>query len=501
MVGQPATTSTIWQLVENAARSWPHEIVLADDHGRSLTFARFRDAAERCAAGLFERGIRPGQVVSWQLPTTLEAAVLLAACARLGVVQNPIIPVLREREVGLIAGQVRSRLFIVPEVWRGFEHGAMARALVADVFATDFAGPPGQELRLPAGEVDALPPAVPEPSDCRWIYYSSGTTSEPKGARHTDASLLASSNGMVDELRICRADVYPIAWPITHIGGIAMLISVLRVGGRLIMFDTFDPGTSPDRMALHRPTILGSATPFFKAYLAAQRRHGAAPLFPELRVCTGGGAPVPPEVSREVSEVLGVPGIAASWGLTEFPVATCERVGEVGLGQTVGYPAAGVQARVVDGELRLKGPQCFAGYVDAALDTAAFDDGGWFRTGDLGTIDDRGRVSITGRFKDVIIRNAENISASEVEDVLLRHAAIADAAVVGLPDARTGERVCAVVVLEAGLELTLAQVADHCLVMGLARFKCPEQLHLVPALPRNAMGKILKSQLQSQLQS
>ena len=143
-------------------------------------------------------------------------------------------------------------------------------------------------------------------------------------------------------------------------------------------------------------------------------------------------------------------GIASSWGLTEFPVATSETVDDDNLASTVGRPTRGVQVRVVDGELRLKGPQCFLGYVDSSLDAAAFDEDGWFRTGDLGFVGDDGRVRIEGRLKDVIIRNAENISASEMEELLLTHPAIADVAVVGVPDPRTGERVCAVVVAEPG---------------------------------------------------
>ena len=144
---------------------------------------------------------------------------------------------------------------------------------------------------------------------------------------------------------------------------------------------------------------------------------------------------------------------------------------------------------MVDGELRLKGPQCFLGYVDSALDAAAFDEDGWFRTGDLGFVDDEGRVRIEGRLKDVIIRNAENISASEVEELLLTHPAIADLAVVGVPDPRTGERVCAVVVAEPGQPVTLPAILEFCVANGLARYKCPERLEIVDAIPAQRDGQ------------
>ena len=205
--------------------------------------------------------------------------------------------------------------------------------------------------------------------------------------------------------------------------------------------------------------MLGSAVPFFLAYFDAQQRHGDDPLFPRLRMLTGGGAATPPEISRRAREVLGVRGIANSWGLTEFPVATYGRLDvplEV-LDTTTGPAVAGVEVRAVtddgrvaspgeEGELRLRGPQCFLGYVDASLDAAAFDDEGWFRSGDLGIIDADGNVTVTGRIKDIIIRNAENISALEIEDALYQHPAVADVAVVAAPDRRTGERVCAFVV-------------------------------------------------------
>jgi acyl-CoA synthetase (AMP-forming)/AMP-acid ligase II len=245
--------------------------------------------------------------------------------------------------------------------------------------------------------------------------------------------------------------------------------------------------------------ILGSATPFFQAYLAAQRRHGDLPLFPALRACLAGGAAIPETINLEVAEVLGVPGVVGSWGLTEFPVATSETPDDLDVGSTVGRPTPGVRARVVDGELRLKGPQCFLGYVDSSLDAEAFDEEGWFRTGDLGVVGDDGRIRISGRLKDVIIRNAENVSAIDVENAILRHPAVADAAVIGLPDPRTGERVCAVVVVRPGHDVTLPELAAHCLAEGLARFKAPEQLVIVDLLPRNPMGKVLKNELRSAL--
>ena len=344
-------------------------------------------------------------------------------------------------------------------------------------------------------------PAPPTGDAVRWLYYSSGTTAAPKGARHTDASIMAGSLGMLAGVAFSPTDVYPVAWPVSHIGGSTMLTTAIVSGFRMVLFDSFDAATSPERMAAHRPTLLGTAVPFFRAFIDAQHRHGPAPMFPDLRAGAFGGAPLPAEIHVEMRETFGV-NLIGSWGLTEFPISTSAYADdpiEV-LETTVGRLSPGVSLRVVgpdegdvapggEGELRLKGPQCCQGYVDATLDADGFDAGGWFRTGDLGCIGADGNVRITGRLKDIVIRNAENISVLEIEETLFRHPAVGDASVLGLPDARTGERVCAVVVLRPGATLTLQDLRAYCEVEGLARQKCPEQLEIVDELPRNPMGK------------
>jgi cyclohexanecarboxylate-CoA ligase len=178
----------LWQLVCWAAERMPNKVIVADDYGRSLTAVEYRDGAEQVAAAL---GVKRGDVVSWQLPTALEAPVLMAALARLHVAQNPIIPVFRHREVRAISREMDTTLIVVPETWRGFSHGDMARELDCRVLTLDFKGAPGSELRLPMGDPSTLPQ---QPStDADWVYYSSGTTADPKGAKHTDSTLIAAS--------------------------------------------------------------------------------------------------------------------------------------------------------------------------------------------------------------------------------------------------------------------------------------------------------------------
>jgi acyl-CoA synthetase (AMP-forming)/AMP-acid ligase II len=203
-------------------------------------------------------------------------------------------------------------------------------------------------------------------------------------------------------------------------------------------------------------------------------------------------------------------GVVSGYGMTEAPILTMNHrdAPDDVLATTEGPAVAGTSLRIVtvegkvagageEGEVRAKGPQVTLGYVDPALDADAFDDEGWFRTGDLGTLDAEGNLTITGRLKDVIIRKGENISAKEVEDLLFTHPAVADVAVIGLPDAESGERACAVVVPAPDAEpITFDEMTRHLLDAGLITRKLPEQLEVVDALPRNPSGKIVKFELQ-----
>ena len=518
-----ATGSSWWELIDERARLTPDRPFLSDERGRRLTFGELRDCAAATAAGLQELGITADDVVSWQLPTTLEAPVLMAALSRLGARQNPIIPILRRAEVRLITSQLDSRWLIVPGTHRGFDYVEMANEAVAgshctvmdaSQWATDTDG-----MALPSRDASMLSANV-DPGDAhdrardlvRWYYYSSGTTATAKGVKHTDRSAMAGSNAHIAYHGLQEDDLLPAPFPITHIGGLVQLTSYLRVGARMLLMDGFDPSASPILMAERGATRLGSATPFFRAYLAAQRRHGHTPLFPKLRQLHAGGAPISPELNTECIRVLGRP-IVNAWGLTEFPVATSlspvdppEKFnGTVGrMAPHVELKVVGIDGNVVaeggEGELWVRGPQLCHGYVDSALDADAFDADGFFRTGDLGAVDAEGFVRITGRLKDVIIRNAENLSAQEIEDVLAEHPAIADVAVVGVPDPKTGERACAIVVLASGHEsIAIPELAEHCTAAGLAKQKIPEQLVIVGELPRNPMGKVLKHVLRTQV--
>ncbi|WP_052666533.1 class I adenylate-forming enzyme family protein [Nitriliruptor alkaliphilus] len=512
----------LWELFDARASATPDAQALVDEVGRTRTFGELRDGALEVAAGLAEMGVGPGTVVSWMLPTWIESIELVGALARLGAVQDPILPIYRHREVGFILRQARPALVIVPPVWRGFDYEAMVRELLpADLDATVLvAGRDGDDTghRLPRGDSASAPPftSAGDELPVRWLFYTSGTTADPKGAQHTDAAIRASATGMSLGLGLREDDRSALIFPFTHIGGQTWLWAALATGSVLLVDEAFDPDGTVQLLRREGVTHAGSGTYFHQTYLAAQR---ALPegerLFPQVRTFPGGGSPKPPQLHHAIKAELGGAGIVSGYGLTEAPILTMGHATDDDelLATTEGRATPGVQLRLVtldgheaatgeEGEVRAKGPQITPGYLDPALDAAAFDEDGWFRTGDLGRLDAEGNLTITGRLKDVIIRKGENIPAKELEDLLFGHPAVADVAVIGLPDDEAGEIACAVVVptqdrAGGAVELDLATLCDHLLGEGLTKRKLPERLELVDALPRNPAGKVLKHDLQA----
>jgi len=508
--GERRPSDSIWQLVEARAEATPEALFAVDERDRALSFADYRDAALRAAAGLHARGIDAETPVSWMLPTTLEALVLAAALARLGAVQNPILPIYRERETRFITRQTNARLLCVPPTFRGFDYPALARALAAerddlDVLVVDGALPEADPRDLPVPKPFAVQPV-------RWIFYTSGTTADPKGALHTDASLIASFRGFLRTLEVVPDDRHAFVFPITHVGGVGWLIAGLLAGFAHIAVPIFDAKRTMPLLARHGVTLAGAGTVFHSAYLAAQRESPGARIFPRVRAFPGGGAPKPPQLHYDLKRELGGVGIVSGYGLTECPVIAMNTVRDPDdkLANTEGRlnpPDAEIRMIRADGsaagpgeegELCVRGPQLCRGYLDRRLDAAAFDAEGFFHTGDLGRVDADGYVIITGRTKDVIIRKGENISAKELEDLLYTHPKVADVAVIGLPDAVLGERCCAVVACQGGERLGFEEMVEFLSAKQLMKQKIPEQLEIVAEVPRNAAGKIQKQLLREQ---
>ena len=507
---------SFWDLLCRRVAATPDTKMLIDGSGRSVTFAEFRDQSERVAAGLLDLGVGEGTPVTWVLPTRIETVLLSFALSRLGAVQNPIIHIYRKREVGFCIRQTRAELVVHPGVWNGFDYGGMVDEIVAglDHGARTLAG----YDTLPEGDPATLPP-VSDPSGAdavRWLYYTSGTTSDPKGVKHTDASLIAGGVGLARALDMSSGDVGSIAFPYAHIGGPDYMVTMLAAGFGAVLVERFDPAEAVVTYARHGVTMAGGSTAFYQMFLEQDRKSREStgkPAMPALRVLSGGGAPKPPEVYFRVKEQMGVP-VAHGYGMTECPMISqgSPHDSDHQLAYTDGRPVHGCEVSIVamaadggearapagvQGEVRVSGPMLFSGYTDPALDRTAFDARGRFRTGDLGVLGPDGHLTLTGRVKDIIIRKGENISAKEIEDVLYAHDKVGSVAVIGLTDRNRGERVCAVVETAPDADdLTFEEMVETCMAAGLARQKVPEQLEIHPGpLPRNATLKILKHKL------
>jgi acyl-CoA synthetase (AMP-forming)/AMP-acid ligase II len=498
---------TLWRLVEARAAATPEALFAIDERDQRLSFEGLREAAERVAAGLHARGIREGDGVGWLLPTGLPAFVLMVALARLGAIQNPLVPIYRRREIEFCLDQTDARWLLVPGTFRGFDFAALASELERarpGLTTIDIAG------ALPTADPAGLSPASDTPEALRWIFYTSGTTSDPKGAQHSDASVLLSSRGLAEALDLGPTARTGVVFPVTHLGGANALASTLFAGSTQLVVEAFDPATTIPFLADHGVTHAGAGPVFYQAYLEAQRAAGPTPLFPELIALYGGGAPTPPPLHEAVRRELGGLGILSTYGMTECPVITMARFDDPPekRATTEGRPThPATRIRILDpsghalllgqeGEIHIHAPQLLQGFVDPRLDAEAFDTEGFFATGDRGRLDAEGYLTITGRTKDVIIRKGENISAAEVEGLLMAHARVAEVAVIGLPDETSGERACAVVRVEPGAApLGFDEMVEHLEALGLMRQKIPEQLEHLDEMPRNPSGKIPKAPL------
>ncbi|WP_051941313.1 class I adenylate-forming enzyme family protein [Phaeacidiphilus oryzae] len=513
----PGPETTLWRLVKERAKASPDVTALIEagrtpEEDRRIAFGALPARAERVAAGLHRLGIGPGSRVAWQLPTRIDTAVLSLALARLGAVQSPVIPGYRDREVGHILREFRAEYHVAHGESKGFDHTAMAHRLAAGL------APAPRVLEFPNGLPEAVPGELPPPpadaAENRWVYWTSGTTSAPKGVLHTDRTLISGGRCLADALRATGADVGSMAFPYAHIAGPDYFVMQLLRGFPAVMFERFAMPEALDGYRRHRVSIAGGSTAFYQMFLTEQRRQPGRRLLPDLRLLAGGGAPKPPELYRAVVRELGC-GLCHGYGMTEAPMITMNSPDdtEENLAGTEGRPAADMEIRIVDpdgrplppgteGDVRLRGDAVCRGYLDPGQTAESFDRDGFLITGDVGRLTPSGHLVLTGRRKDIIIRKGENISAKEIEDLLAQHPAIAEAAVIGLPDPERGERVCAVLEPAAGAALPdLAELTGFLKDRQLAVYKLPEQVEVVDRLPRNeTLGKVLKTELRKRFQ-
>lgn len=482
-------------------------VVHSDTHPYRGTFGDVRELSRRVAAGLSDRGVGPGDVVSFQTPNWIEGVATFYGAAFLGAVVAPVVHIYGPHELGYILRECRPKVHVTAQAFGRQDYlanlatltdlGPLEVVVVDDDFAELASAPPLREVVAADPEAPAL------------VGWTSGTTSNPKGVIHSHETVLAEIKQLGDRTPPTRRPTL-MANPISHaIGMLGALLGPVNRGRPVHLLDQWDPAVVL-RLMTEEDLTSGGGAPFFLMSLL-DHPDCTAEHITQLEYQGMGGAPVPRAVAERATS-LGI-SVFRSYGSTEHPSITgClysddleKRLG------TDGPPLPGNDMRLVGpdgdavepgqpGEIVSRGPELFIGYTDPALTAKVLDADGWYHTGDIGVQDEDGYVCITDRISDVIIRGGENISAAEVEELLLRLAGVAEVAIVAAPDERMGEHAAAVVRMLPGVPVpSLNEIRDHLESSGLARQKWPEEILEVEDLPRTTSGKVQKFRLREML--
>ena len=486
--------------------------LLVVDGARKMTFGDFDAMVNRLAGALRVRGVRVGDTVTFQLPSWWETLAITHAVFRLGAVVTPIGPNLRAHELRYILEASSPKVSFFPQQFRGIEWSDILADL--DLSATHVVGVRGDlgtesldALLADGGEAHQAPPVDPDMPAL--LLFTSGSTSAPKGVLHSHNGLLAEARGIQKTHEITERDVMLMPYPMTHIGGFAYGALLPFVSGMtVVLLDVWEPRAALGLMEAEGVTFLSAVPPVIDSLLDSDAFTPDAAAHVRL-IAMGGTRVTAASVVQAAAAFECV--CKRGYGSTEMPTFTSTPANADASiwAASDGLPTGASEIRIVDddgrllpqgtvGEILAQGPELFVGYLDPGLNAQAFTDEGWFRTGDLGVLDERGSVRIDGRKKDIIIRNGENISAAEVEELLLAHPGVRDVAVVAVSEPAVGERACAVVV-PSGQGIDKEEMVGFLEGEALARFKIPEALVLRDELPMTANGKIRKEALRREL--
>jgi cyclohexanecarboxylate-CoA ligase len=486
------------------------------DGEMSIAYGELEAKVNSVAGALQGMGVGKGDVVSWQLPNWWEAIVLHHAILRCGGVSNPIIAIYRRGEVEFILRQAETKVFVHPAEFRGFDYRAMVEEMRPELPALRHGVVVRGEARGGAAFDELLGGGAPAPveraaTDPAVLMYTSGTTSDPKGVVHPHATLVRENHGIAESWGFSGADRVFMPSPLTHITGLLYGAQLPAMHGTsVVLQDVWEPKVALELIERHRCTLTVAATPFLYGLTHCEdlgRRDISS-----LRFMGCGGADVPPALVREAEARLGAM-VARGYGSTEYPTATQGWLDDPldSRAETDGRPAPGTELRIVGdegeelpagarGELHVRGPERFAGYLVPPDGADVFDPDGWFATGDMASLDASGHLTIEGRKKDIILRGGENISVKEVEDHLHAHPKIADVAIVAMPDPVMVERACAFVVAAGDEEPSLPELSAYLRERGLAVQKVPERLEPIDELPKNLAGKVQKFKLRERIE-
>ena len=482
-----------------------------------LTYRALDELSSHIASNFRKLGIGRGDVVSFELPNWWEFTALHLACLKVGAISNPLMIILRERELKFMLAHAQTRLLVVPSIFRGFNYGEMAHGLrgdlpeLNDVFVIG-GGPDDSfdQLLVPA---DAAEPSVPtgplDPDSVIELLYTSGTTGEPKGVMHSSNTLLSNLLPFAERFGLAAHDVIHMPSPLGHqLGFMYGVMLPVVLGATAVLQDIFDPEEMTRQVVAERATFAMGATPFLNDFVDCIERGGVKT--PSLRVFVSAGAPIPRNLVTRARAILDS-AVISGWGMSENGAVTTTRLGDPEdlVTDTDGCALPGIEVCVRDeagerappdqaGELYVRGCSNFLGYFKRP-GLAEIDADGWFKTGDIARMDAQGYIRITGRSKDIIIRGGENIPVVEIEGLLYRHPALAAVAIVGFPHPRLGEQACAFVIPRDGCEFTFADMVGYLKAQRIAVQYIPEKLQVVSAMPITPSGKIQKFKLRESL--
>ncbi|MCA1726639.1 MAG: long-chain fatty acid--CoA ligase [Actinobacteria bacterium] len=497
-------------LSRTAARTPERTAILFREQPISYADVEFR--VTRTAAALAGLGLGKGDRVALMLGNIPEFVYAFYGALRAGAVVSPLNVMLTPEEVGYILADAGTKAVVC-------EMGTLPTVLaVRDRLphlehVLVVGGPPAprgtESFEGVLERAGDAPQVQTGPGDLAVIAYTSGTTASPKGAMLTHGNLLANLEQMesVPALAEAEDDVILLVLPLFHIYALNVILGLtVKVGATAILVERFDPAETLELVQRHRCTVLFGAPPMFVAWnaMAAGERHNLS----RVRLAVSGAARLPGEVLEGFRERFGVT-IWEGYGLTETaPAVSSNALGSEARPNSIGLPLPGIDVRLVDehdedveeddtGEILVRGPNLFQGYWNRPEDTEAVLRDGWFHTGDIAYRDEDGYLFIVDRKKDLIIVSGFNVFPKEVEDALVTHPAVDEAAVVGIPDEQTGEAIKAMVVLEPGASLTQERLVDH-LRDTLARFKLPKVIEFVEELPKLPTGKVLRRALRGE---
>jgi acyl-CoA synthetase (AMP-forming)/AMP-acid ligase II len=480
--------------------------VIAED-GAHVTYAELWDRATRIAGFLVAEGIGAGDVVSMQLPNQLDTAVVALGILAAGAIVNPLLPNYRARELAHVFTTARPRAIFTPAVHRDFDHEDLVTTTTSATGCSpvhvvcDLAPRHGIALDdVLAREDRAALPSDRAADAVSELIFTSGTEATPKAIMHTEQTTNFSVRVAASDLGVTDDDVVWMPSPLGHSTGFNYgLRFALYHGLPLVLQDRWDAGVAVDVVRRERCSYTLAATTFLRELVGESARRGT-PV--DSLWCFGcGGAPVPPALV-EAGEAHGVQ-VLRLYGSTEALVATWNRpdTPREQRVHTDGRAMSGVEVELRDGEIFTRGPNTCVGFFEDPERTAAtFDTDGWVRSGDLATLDADGHLTVVGRKKELIIRGGMNITPRELEDLIGAFDEVRTVAVVGTPDERLGEVVCACVVLAPGATVTLATVVERLRDAGVATYKLPQRLELLTELPTTASGKIQKHEILRHLQ-